>query len=88
MSVHNEGAVAMVGEWTPQPRKNAQEYDRARKKKKTLQAQPSEEMNGDIPLGYSGRTALRREQCDSMPETLVTTCKQQIATQRSKLFLQ
>jgi hypothetical protein len=46
------------------------------------------ERNGDIPLGYSGWTALRREQCDSMPETLVTNYKQQIATQRSKLFLQ
>jgi hypothetical protein len=27
-------------------------------------AQPSEKRNGDIPLGYSGRTALRREQCN------------------------
>jgi hypothetical protein len=29
-----------------------------------LQAQPSEERNGEAPLGYSGRTALRREQCN------------------------
>jgi hypothetical protein len=35
-----------------------------------LQAQPSEEMSDDIPLGYSGLTALRREQCDSTPETI------------------
>jgi hypothetical protein len=54
----------------------------------TLQAQPSEEMNGDIPLGYSGQTTLRREQCDSTPETLVTNYEQRIAVQRSKLFLQ
>jgi hypothetical protein len=24
---------------------------------------------GDVPLGYSGRTALRREQCDMLPES-------------------
>jgi hypothetical protein len=29
-----------------------------------LQAQPSAERNGETPLGCSGRTALRREQCD------------------------
>jgi hypothetical protein len=29
----------------------------------TSQAQPSVEKNGDAPLGYSGRRALRREQC-------------------------
>jgi hypothetical protein len=25
--------------------------------------------NGDTLLGYSGRTTLRREQCDEMPES-------------------
>jgi hypothetical protein len=30
----------------------------------TLQAQPSKERNGEAPLGYLGRTALRREQCN------------------------
>jgi hypothetical protein len=29
-----------------------------------LQAQPSEERNGEALLGYSGQTALRREQCN------------------------
>jgi hypothetical protein len=33
-------------------------------KKKTLQQQHSKKRNGDVPLGYSGRTALRREQGD------------------------
>jgi hypothetical protein len=39
-----------------------------RAKKKTLQAQPSEEKNGDTPLSYSGRTSLRREQCGVRPK--------------------
>jgi hypothetical protein len=30
---------------------------------------PREEGNGDTLLGYSGRTALRREQCDMTPES-------------------
>jgi hypothetical protein len=29
-----------------------------------LQAQPSKERHGEAPLGYSGRTALRRMQCN------------------------
>jgi hypothetical protein len=33
-------------------------------KKKMLQEQHSKKRNGDAPLGYSGQTALRREQCD------------------------
>jgi hypothetical protein len=40
-------------------RKNAEQG-----KKKTLEEQHSKKRNGDAPLGYSGRTALRREQCD------------------------
>jgi hypothetical protein len=55
-----------------------------RERVNTLQAQPSEEMNGDIPLGCSGRTTLRREQCDSTPETVVTSYEQRIVTQRFK----
>jgi hypothetical protein len=31
---------------------------------KTSRAQSPEGRNGDAPLGYSGRIALRREQCD------------------------
>jgi hypothetical protein len=30
---------------------------------------PSRRKGGDVPLGYSGRTALRREQCDVSPES-------------------
>jgi hypothetical protein len=33
-------------------------------KKKTLQERHSKKRNGDAPLRYLGRTALRREQCD------------------------
>jgi hypothetical protein len=36
-----------------------------------LQAQPSEERNGEAPFGYSGRTALRREQCNVDDKTLL-----------------
>jgi hypothetical protein len=39
-------------------------------KKEMLQAQPSEERNGEAPLGYSGQTALRREQCGVYDEAL------------------
>jgi hypothetical protein len=31
--------------------------------------QPSRRKGGDILLGYSGRTALRRKQCDVLPES-------------------
>jgi hypothetical protein len=30
---------------------------------------PGRKRNGDTPLGCSGRTAVRREKCDKMPET-------------------
>jgi hypothetical protein len=30
---------------------------------------PRKKRNDDTPLGYSGRTALRREQCDGLPES-------------------
>jgi hypothetical protein len=30
---------------------------------------PQKKRNGDTPLGYSGRTGVRREQCDEMPES-------------------
>jgi hypothetical protein len=44
MSTYKEEAVAMVGEWSSQPgKKPHKRKHRARKKKKTLQAQPSEE---------------------------------------------
>jgi hypothetical protein len=45
-------------------------YKKRETSRNTFQAQPSEEKNGDIPLGYSGRTALRREKCYSKPETI------------------
>jgi hypothetical protein len=53
-----EGADVAVGE-RKTGRKN-EEQD----KRKTLQEQPSRKRTEDAPLGYSGRTALRREQCD------------------------
>jgi hypothetical protein len=37
--------------------------------KKTLQGQTSKGGKGNTPLGYSGRSALRREQCDVPPES-------------------
>jgi hypothetical protein len=87
-SAPKERATVAVGEQPPQKNKGIW-----RKKKRTsrnaLQAQPSEEKNVDMPSGYSGRTALRRDQCDSTPETiykrwitLVTNYKQRIAAQR------
>jgi hypothetical protein len=30
---------------------------------------PQKKRKVDMPLGYSGQTALRREQCDEMPES-------------------
>jgi hypothetical protein len=41
------------------------------KQKKTLQAQTSKGGKGDTPLGCSGQTALRREQCGMLPESLI-----------------
>jgi hypothetical protein len=58
-----EGAGVVDGEWSP--RKEASH------RKVMLQAQPSEEKNGEAPLGYSGRTALRREQCNLDDEALL-----------------
>jgi hypothetical protein len=49
-----------VEEWSPQEQ-------RAREKKALL-AQPSKD---DIPLGCSGRTALRKEQCDLAPKSRI-----------------
>jgi hypothetical protein len=36
-----------------------------------LQAQPSEERNSEALLGYSGRSALRREQCNKDDKALL-----------------
>jgi hypothetical protein len=35
-----------------------------RKEGETSKAETTERRNGDTPLGYLGRTALRREQCN------------------------
>jgi hypothetical protein len=37
--------------------------------KRAFTALTRRKTNGDTPLGYSGRTTLRREQCDEMPES-------------------
>jgi hypothetical protein len=34
-----------------------------------LRQKPQKRRNGDTPIGYLGRAALRREQCDVMPES-------------------
>jgi hypothetical protein len=38
-------------------------------RKRTSRAETSERTYGDTLIGYSGRTALRRELCDMMPES-------------------
>jgi hypothetical protein len=63
-----EGAVVVVEEGTPQERKETNKR-KHRARKKMLQAQLSKENKGHILLGYLGRTALRREQCDMMAES-------------------
>jgi hypothetical protein len=54
-----KGGDVAVGELKTGRKKNAKQG-----KKKMLQEQHLKKSNGDAPLGYSGRTALRREQCD------------------------
>jgi hypothetical protein len=39
------------------------------KKKRRFKPSPRKKGNGDTPLGYSGQTAVRREQCDEIPES-------------------
>jgi hypothetical protein len=56
-------------DWSPQPVKKLRANTEP-ERKKTLQARSSEKRNSDTPLGYSPWTALRREQCDEMPESL------------------
>jgi hypothetical protein len=60
-SAHKEGAVVVVGtaqrKKNPEPQEDATSRALGRKK------------NGDTPLDCSGRTVLRREQCDEMPES-------------------
>jgi hypothetical protein len=64
-----------------------------------LQARPSEERNSEAPLGYLGRTALRKEQCNVVDKALLgndnngrlaTVAKQWLSTQvtrvESKMF--
>jgi hypothetical protein len=59
-STGKEGAVIVVGtaqKKNPKPQEDVTNRALGRK------------MNGDTPLGCSGRTALRREQCDEMHES-------------------
>jgi hypothetical protein len=51
-----------------------------------LQAQPSEERNREAPLGYSGRTAVRREQCNVHDEALLGNDPQFIMSQHEDSF--
>jgi hypothetical protein len=48
-----EGANVEVGEWPPSQRK-----------RRRCKHSPRKKRNGDAPLGYSWRTALKREQCN------------------------
>jgi hypothetical protein len=63
-----EGADVADWKWSP-PKKpnNREEGDDDHRYRK---AQSTEERKGDTPLGYSGRIALRREQCG-----VFTPCK-------------
>jgi hypothetical protein len=51
--------------------KNQQEETPSQREKKKDVASTAlrRKRNGDIPLGYLGQRALRREQCDEMPES-------------------
>jgi hypothetical protein len=44
------------------------ERKKSRATRRCHKQSPRKKMNGDTPLDYSGRTALRWEQCDGMPE--------------------
>jgi hypothetical protein len=76
-NAYKERAVAMVGEWSPQTGKKHKRKHRARKKKRRCKRSPRKEKNGDTPLGYSGRTALKREQCSVQPKSLIILVKAQ-----------
>jgi hypothetical protein len=62
MSALKEGADVAGGEQTMGGKKTP-------KQKNMLQAQTSKEGKGNTPLGCSGQTALRREQCALLPES-------------------
>jgi hypothetical protein len=55
-----EGAVVAIGRWPPRKNRVAGKWRHEQK--------PPKEGNGDTPLGYSGRIALRREQCNGFAQ--------------------
>jgi hypothetical protein len=57
--VLKEGARVAVGDRSPHSGKYPTRRNTEPEGKKTLKAQPSERQNGDTPLGYSRRQALR-----------------------------
>jgi hypothetical protein len=62
----------MVGELSPQDDKNQQDETPSQRDtggKRYFKHSPRKKRNRDTPLDYKGRTALRREQCDEMPES-------------------
>jgi hypothetical protein len=65
-------ALVVVEEGTPHERRRKNKRKQRAREKKTLQAQPLKEKKGDALLGYSGRTALRREQCDMTHERRIS----------------
>jgi hypothetical protein len=55
------------------PGKNQQEETLSQRgEKRHCKYRPWKKRNGNTPLGYSGRTALRREQCDEMYQSRIT----------------
>jgi hypothetical protein len=58
MSNLKEGVDVVVGERIMGRKKTL-----SQRKRKCCKHSPREKRNSDAPLGYSGRTALRREQC-------------------------
>jgi hypothetical protein len=58
-----EGVVVAVGEESSQEEKQSH-------KKTRLLAETSERRKGDTPMGYLGRRALRRAQCDALDHLL------------------
>jgi hypothetical protein len=64
-SAHKEGAVAVV---TTTQKKKTRGNTESRKKRRCKHS-PQKKRNGYTTLGCSGQTALRREQCDGLPES-------------------
>jgi hypothetical protein len=66
-----EGAVVMDGECHHNPEKKEPTRGNSEpEKKRRCKHSPRKGRKGDIPLGYSGRRALRREQCNRFAQSV------------------